>query len=197
MREVAVRDVRVGNVRTVPDAFDWVFGESFMRHLYGPRVSVGPWEGDTRRIRGTVEVPGAPREVAKILGGGEIRTTTRQTVRWALPVAADVDHKVRFHFVGAELIRVRPSFKLRQASADAPVTLDATVRVAALLPPGISNVVEGFMERFAQMQLDETLRVLSETPEPGPPASASLPTTPLSSLSSATSSPGSSSHGSS
>jgi len=36
------------------------------------------------------------------------------------------------------------------------------VQVAAILPPGISHVVEGFMQAFARQQLDETVRVIAK-----------------------------------
>lgn len=164
MREVTVSDIAVRGAGDLAEAFDAVFGQEMLTHLYGPEVRVGPWDergprGRRRVIHGTVDVPGAPKEVMRILGGSKLRATTRQFVTATPPKTLDIDHRVRMHFLGAELIRVRPRFRLRQ-EAPGDVRLDASVRVAAMLPPGISHVVEAFMHTFAQHQLQETARML-------------------------------------
>ena len=150
-------------------AFDKVFSVKTLQFLYGPDVRVDPWKitddgRRSRRIRGSMQIEGAPAEVMRFLAGGkQLRATTRQDV--APPAAdgsLDVTHKVRMHFLGAELVRVQPSFRLHMpADAEGPPLLDAEVRVGALFPPPLGGILEGFMERFSRHQLAMTELVLS------------------------------------
>ena len=166
MRVVTESGIPVAGCGTVGQAFDRVFGAETLEFLYGGDVRVGQWSPShdaakrTRRIQGGMHIEGAPAEVVRFLAGGRrLRATTRQDVVVHDADAIDVTHRVRMHFLGAELVRVKPSFRLR-AQTGGPPLLDAEVRVAALFPPPIGGVIEGFMEHFARRQLAATRQLV-------------------------------------
>ena len=69
------------------------------------------------------------------------------------PKQIHVTTKMRMHFLGAELFKVRPEFSLREAE-DGTIMSSARIEMHALLPPPICNIAEHFMAQQSSKQLE-------------------------------------------
>ena len=167
-----VKDEFPVNHDNVETAFEHIFGEGMLRVLYGADVSIGAWTtasdaSRTRTIKGKVDVDGAPEEIMRVLGGSKLRASTIQTVRDTSKnsdQSIQVQNKVRMHFLGAELVRVRPQFLIRKSASDRQPVFQADVKLDAFFPPPVNMIVESFMATFARKQI-MTVRVSTSSHE--------------------------------
>lgn len=143
------------NEPNLDNAFELIFGTDMMKELYGKDVDVGPWKcidesKKSRKIKGAVKMHGAPKEILKVLGGNTLRATTAQTIKTNVD-EIHVDHNVKMHFLGAELVRVKPTFVLKKEENRS--IFAANVKLDAFFPPPLNFVIEGFMANFAKNQV--------------------------------------------
>jgi hypothetical protein len=177
MREVVLQPRELRGVRSVREAFDKVFGERTARALHGDcLLRLGDWEpAERRRGRGhqqqqqqqqqqhagtsvqrrlafNIDLADMPAALARFMSGGRTRVSVRQQATWAEEQEVTVCNHTRMHFLGAEMFRVRPRFRLRAAADDA-VWLDGSIQNQALLPPPLNVVAEAFMAEQSRQQL--------------------------------------------
>lgn len=132
-------------------AFKRVFGPDMLRKVHGPDTAVGDFDKGKRTFRFTVKVDQVPPAIRQFFCGSEMGITTRQTLdatktRWT------ITNRLKLHFVGAELFKLRPQFWLESA-ADGSVSLGGRVRHDAVLPPPLDGIAEGFMMINSQKEL--------------------------------------------
>jgi hypothetical protein len=133
------------------DTFGLVFDDrATLDAVHGEgRWSATPWADGKRNIRFEMEPGNIPAPVLKIIGNGKMVADVRQTLS-ASPDEVVVKNRVRPKVVGAEFVRVRPTFtltKLGLAATRVAVSCD----VCAIIPPPFNGMVEDFMRRTAEV----------------------------------------------
>jgi hypothetical protein len=181
MREVAMQALELRGVRSLREGFDLVYGERAARALQGESLlHLGDWEPkkSSRKHRRKPEAAGAeagteaeaerrlsfhialddvPPAIGRFLASANVRVSVRQHAVWA--TAGDevnVSNHTRMHFLGAEMFKVRPSFRLRvvrEGEGSDSVWLDGRIKHHAVLPPLLSLVAETFMAEQSRRQL--------------------------------------------
>ena len=139
-----------------------VFGPDMLRRVHGPSLQFFTEEqlADKRTFRFSVDVADVPAPIRKFFCGSSLRVTTTQAVReTALKVS--VSNKLKLHFVGAELFKMRPSFWLEQ-SPDGTIMLGGKVRHDAVLPPPLNGIAESFMMQNSAHTLMQFGKCLAE-----------------------------------
>ena len=176
MKVLEVDPVRVGD--SMESAFDLIWSERTLRDFHGPTLSVTPWtkrdaDNATRKLRFRIDVGDAPNEVARILasacgGGREMWITTRQTLSKHSADRWHVVNKIRMHFLGAELFKVKPTFVLERSSQeekekdkDGGVYLSGRISHHAVLPPIVCGIVEEFMKQRSKLEVESFAGFLS------------------------------------
>jgi len=108
------------------------------------RWSATPWKGDNREMVFELEPQGVPAPVLNIIGSGKMSAKVRQTKKVSEGVIT-VKNRVRPQIVGAELVRIRPTFVLR-ALDDVRTEVALSCDVCAILPPPFDRIAEEFMK---------------------------------------------------
>ena len=113
------------------------------------RWSATPWNGERRDMVFEMEPAGVPAAVLNIIGSGKMSAKVRQTKEVRDGVIT-VRNRVRPRIVGAELVRIRPTFTLR-AIDDHRTEVSVSCDVCAILPPPFDGIVEEFMKKTSQV----------------------------------------------
>lgn len=163
MRTVEIGPVPLGAGTSLEDAFERVFGGECMRAIHGPSLSLGDWKDGERTVRFSLDTGDIPREIARVLCGSKLRVTMRQT-RTTAPAAIEVRSRMRMHFLGAELMSVRPTLRVTVDAAGAHLV--ARVEHAARLPPPLNAVTEAFMADRSAQELTRLLLRLTAPQSP-------------------------------
>ncbi len=182
MKLFVLPDLCLGQ-RSMQSALDAAFSPAMLARVHGPSLQLaGPGGFDAagrRNFRFSVDVTGVPPAIRGFIGGDRLDVSVRQTVDRRGPADWRVSNRLRLKCVGAELIKVRPAFVLRQGG-DGRVVLSASVRHDAVLPPPLNGIAEEFMmlNTAREMQRFEgELRAAGEveTPQAAAPALQSFP----------------------
>jgi hypothetical protein len=133
------------------DTFRLVFDDSAtLDAVHGAgRWRATPWTDNKRDITFQMEPGCIPAPVLKIIGNGKMVADVRQTVS-ASPDAVVVVNRVRPKVIGAEFVRVRPTFTLTKLGADA-TSVGVSCDVCAIFPPPFNGMVEDFMKKTAEV----------------------------------------------
>lgn len=123
--------VRLG-VMPLEHAFNIAFSEATLRAVHGASLRLSEWKDDTRTAKFNVAMTNVPNEVKRMICGDSLRVTVRQS-RSARDESIEVRNKVKLHFIGAELVSVRPVFEVTRNS-DGVVHLNGWVDNVARLP---------------------------------------------------------------
>ena len=70
--------------------------------------------------------------------------TTKQHIKHADAKRVHVENKVKPHVLGAEFVKIRPTFTLTQKE-DKTTQFDITCKLCAIMPPPFNSIMEGFM----------------------------------------------------
>lgn len=164
-------------------AFELVFGERTLRQVHGASLRLHEWKRDEsaearhgsgaaiqhRRLAFRIDVPSVPAPVRRFFCGSSLRISVKQVATFSCR-AADWDHsgveapppdqvevrnRTRMHFLGAEMVRVKPSFRIfRDPDASEPrYMMEGRVEHHALLPPPLNGIVEMFMAEQSAAKL--------------------------------------------
>lgn len=128
------------------EAFRLVFDDPrIMTHMHSnTEFSVSDWK-DNRRVF-HFELGGSGGDVMGILGGGKLSATARQEKKVdSKHNTIIVTHKIKPHFVGAELVKLRPVFTLIGMPDGTSSLLRLHTRVDAIMMPPFNGMVEGFI----------------------------------------------------
>lgn len=145
MKVFVLPDVCLGR-RTLQSALDSAFSTQILTAVHGPTLKLkgtGAFVDGSRSFAFSVDLPTVPPPLKVFFGGETLDVSVRQTVDTRDPAAWHVTNRLKLKCVGAELIKVRPSFVLKET--DGRVTLSARVRHDAVLPPPLDKIGEEFM----------------------------------------------------
>ena len=156
MKTVEIPKTSLGAM-SLEDAFAMVFGNATLKQVHGPSLRVTDWNQNKRKIQFSIAVSNIPREIRRFFCGESLRITTRQE-RKVTPAVIEVQNKMRMHFLGAELFRVKPFFYLEHDGKAAYIR--GKVEHAALLPPPINVVAELFMAAHSKKEMESFANVL-------------------------------------
>lgn len=152
MRTVHIDPTPIGQM-PLQDAFDLFFCRSTLEKVHGPSLRLGDWKEDcTRTIKFDMDIKGIPKEVARIFCGDKVRFSIRQSRKDALN-QIEIFNKLKPHFLGAEFISIRPSFKLTHSEEDGTTYISGKVDNVARFPPPLNGIVEGFMAEQSVREL--------------------------------------------
>jgi hypothetical protein len=160
MKQVVVPRTRLAGLRDMDGALHAVFGPGMLRKMHGPGTRVGPFEHDKRVFKFKVSVDAVPLPIRRFFCGSELGVTTRQ----GLERGADkytVTNRLKFHFVGAELFKLRPVFWLER-ERDGGISLGGIVGHTAVLPPPLNGIAENFMRLHTRRELLHFAKCLHE-----------------------------------
>lgn len=146
MKQLIVPRTRLRGQRDMNSALRAVFGPDMLRRVHGASTKVGDFVDGKRSFKFAVSVDSVPPPIRKFFCGSELRVTTRQTLDQTTdPAKWTVTNKMKLHFVGSELFKLRPTFWLERDPDDGHVYLGGTVRHDAVLPPPLDGIAENFM----------------------------------------------------
>jgi hypothetical protein len=132
------------------DAFELVFNdERVLNDVHGEgRWRATPWspKSPARKISFEMNPAGVPPIVLKVIGNGKMAADVSQR-RSDSGSAIKVVNSVRPRVLGAEFVRIRPTFTLRAVPEGTAVGVRCEVH--AILPPPMSGAVEDFMRATA------------------------------------------------
>ena len=131
-------------------AFDAVFGPDMVRRVHGSSTRVGSFHNGKRAFSFKVDVSNIPPPIRRFFCGKELAITTRQTLEKEAQVW-NVKNKLKLHFVGAELFKLKPEFWLSNTSDG--IFLGGTVQHNAMLPPPLNGIAESFMMLNSEREL--------------------------------------------
>jgi hypothetical protein len=126
--------------KSLQESFDLLFmdpqvNEWMQRYI---SFSVSEWKHDKRVFK--LAVP-SDNPIVGLLGGGKLAATLVQYKKVVGDTAILLEHKVRLHLLGAELIRIKPFIKLVQLGAEETrIELDTEIHV--LLPAPLNGLCE-------------------------------------------------------
>ena len=146
MKLYVMPDLCLGK-RSMQGALDAAFSPAMLARVHGPTLKLagaGGFEDGRRSFRFSVDMPAVPPALRHFFCGNHLDVSVRQTVDKPGPAEWQVSNRLKLKCVGAELIKVRPSFTLRQQE-DGSVLLSARVRHDAVLPPPLNAIAEDFM----------------------------------------------------
>ena len=164
MRTVHIEPTPLGHM-PLEDAFDMIFCRATLEQVHGPSLRLGEWKGGVRTLKFDMDIQGVPKEVARIFCGDKLRFTIKQTRKEGGGVI-EVSNRVRPHFLGAEFISIRPSFKLTHTDDDGITYISGKVDNIARFPPPINGIVEGFMAEQSVRELERFKSVLATQDPP-------------------------------
>lgn len=143
------------------EAFTLVFDDrATLDAVHGAgRWTATPWSDNKRNIRFEMEPGGIPAPVLKIIGNGKMAADVRQTVSASHDLVV-VKNQVRPKVVGAEFVRVRPTFTLTKLGSDA-TSIGVSCDVCAIFPPPFNGMVEDFMKKTAEISFTWLERAIS------------------------------------
>lgn len=145
MKQLIVPRTRLRGQRDMDSALRAVFGPAMLRRVHGAGTRVGDFVDGKRSFKFTVAVDSVPAPIRKFFCGSELRVTTRQLLDQTDAAKWTVTNKMKLHFVGSELFKLRPTFWLERDPDDGNVYLGGTVRHDAVLPPPLDSIAENFM----------------------------------------------------
>lgn len=145
MKQLIVPRTRLRGQRDLNSALHAVFGPAMLRRMHGADTKVGDFADGKRAFRFVVGVDSVPPPIRRFFCGSQLRVTTRQTLDQTDPAKWTVTNKLKLHFVGSELFKLRPTFWLEQDPQTNDVYLGGVVRHDAVLPPPLDGIAENFM----------------------------------------------------
>lgn len=159
MKLVEVPPVCLGRIG-MDAALDRVFGTDTLRKVHGDDVKVSPFDSKGKRaFEFKIDVTNIPPAVRVFFCKPHLLIRTNQTLSKKTPQRWEITNKLKMHFVGAELFKIRPQFWLSEQ--DGEVCLGGKVRHDAVLPPPMSGICENFMALNTRMQLTKFAEVLA------------------------------------
>lgn len=133
------------------DTFTLVFDDrATLDAVHGAgRWSASPWADNKRDINFCMEPGSIPAAVLKIIGNGKMAADVRQTMTTSQESIV-VKNRVRPKVIGAEFVRVRPTFTLTKLGPDT-TSVGVSCDVCAIFPPPFNGMVEEFMKKTTEM----------------------------------------------
>lgn len=135
----------------LPSTFALVFDDKeTLDAVHGTgRWSSTPWASGKRSIDFEMEPAGIPPIVLKVIGNGKMAAHVKQTISGSPESELRVANKVRPKVIGAEFVRVRPTFTLTKES-DQVTRVAVSCDVCAMFPPPLNGIVEEFMRAASE-----------------------------------------------
>ena len=147
MKLYATPDLCLGR-RSMQSALDAAFSPAMLARVHGPSLKLagsGEFDGSGRRaFKFAVDMPSVPPAIRGMFCGNRLDVSVRQTLDKRGEDDWRVSNRLKLHCVGAELVKVRPAFKIHRRQ-DGQVVLSASVRHDAVLPPPLNSIAEDFM----------------------------------------------------
>ena len=150
---------------SLEDTFDMVFNDTdTLDAVHGRgRYSVTPWSGDARNISCEMEPCGIPDVVLKVIGNGKMAASVKQTARRETDKIT-VTNRVRPRVLGAEFVRIRPTFTLSAVPGGTSVRVSCDV--CAILPCPLDGIAEDFMKKTSEVSFGWLQKSLQKLCEP-------------------------------
>ncbi len=102
----------------------------------------GPWNKNKRKIHFEMPNENIPPPLLQIIGGGKLRITMTQ-IKKEEKGKVLIINKVRPHILGAELLKIRPTFTLSESNGG--TAFDIRCEMHAVFPPPLDSIIEEFM----------------------------------------------------
>lgn len=135
-------------------AFQRVFEDpAVLEAVHGAgRWKASAWRGpgQVRDVSFDLAPDGVPAPVLKVIGNGKLSAKVRQAVE-ASDGVVRVRNRVRPQVVGAELVRIRPTFSLTALDGDTRTQVSLSCDLCAMLPPPFNGIAEQFMKRTSEL----------------------------------------------
>lgn len=155
-------------------AMNAVFGPHMLRKVHGPSLKAGSFDAKGKRaFKFEIRVDAVPPPIRRFFCGSTLGVSTRQTLD-KQPDKWTVTNRMKLHFVGAELFKLRPVFWLER-DPEGGVSLGGRVRHDAVLPPPLNGIAENFMALNTHRELMHFARCLHEEGVIAPETAESAP----------------------
>lgn len=128
------------------DAFELIFNDKDVMGYMAVKngFAASPWDSNKRVVKFNIPHDNMPKQLVNIVGGGKIGVTTKQAIKQKTDDKIMVDNKVRPHILGAEFVKIRPTFTLTKMNNN-KTELDIHCKLFAIFPPPLNHIMEGFM----------------------------------------------------
>ena len=150
MKLVSFGPESLGNM-TLKKAFDAMFNNDTLLIVHGPSLRTTEWHNNKRIVKFSINIDNVPKEIRRVFCGSKLKITTKQEMHESLK-QLHIVNKIRLHFLGAEFIKIKPSFVLQES--DGEIFISGNVEHHAILPPPLDKIAEHFMSIQTQRELD-------------------------------------------
>jgi hypothetical protein len=166
MRVSDVPATSIGRFDSMHDAFDHVFGQSTLTAVHGDTLKCSAWNLDRRRFSFVMGIADLPSCLSRFVAA---RKTMRMTVHQHRDFApcesvVTMRSKVKMHFLGAELFRIKPTFVLRQVPGECAYAISGRTEVNVLLPHPLKGIAESFLVNRSTEELKRYCDILLVKP---------------------------------
>ena len=153
MKAVHVPDTKL-DCQDLQSALDTVFGPVMLKSVHGPDTVVGDFDQEgIRTFKFCIDVCRVPFAIRYLFSGSRLHITTRQTLTKPSMEHWRITNDIRMHFLGSELLKLKPVFWLVQDSTTGHIHLGGHVRHVAYLPMPFCRIAETFMAIHTEIEL--------------------------------------------
>jgi hypothetical protein len=161
MRTATSEPIVLREATSFDDVLSRAFGKPVLDEVHGPTLRVTDWDGSgTRRVQFNMPIPPTiPRQMSRFICGRNLRFSVKQQLAAVDEAHVKLSNKVRMHFIGAEMFKVQPEFVMRKHE-DGAFSVQAHVRVDAILPHPLNRVAEAFMLEHSASEFERWARAV-------------------------------------
>ena len=145
-----------GNYKSLESAVDILMGPDTLRTIHQDlTMRIENWrDDDTRIYEFFVDIPeNIPKPIRNFFNEDRVRVTTKQK-RQLFENEIVIDNRLKMHFVGAELFKIKPRFVFTRDARTGAVNLSGNVSHSAVLPPPFNVIAENFMTACSKRELE-------------------------------------------
>lgn len=146
----------------VSESLQAIYNESVLKNVHGDDYIATPWHKDKRKLQYSIIVDGAvPPEISRLVcGGDKMRVTTIQS-KCISGDSLELKNRVRLHCLGAELVKIKPTFRLFKKPNEQGVFFSARIEHHAIFPAPLNHIIERFMCAQSEKHMNHYLGLVA------------------------------------
>lgn len=162
MRVVTLGPEFLGSI-SLDEGFERMFSSETLKKIHGADVKYSEWNNEgKRKVQFSIAVDNIPMEIRRFFCGKTLRITNNQIKEKPADNHYVVKNKMRMHFLGAEMFKIKPTFAVMKDESGTHAL--AHIEHHAILPPPLNMIAEHFMAAQTQREMEYYRSVLGVAP---------------------------------